>query len=386
MAELFIKQAEQYAEGRPSYPQELFDFIASKTPSHDLAWDVGAGSGQAARSLAGIYKNVIATDTSPKQLQFAPKLPNIRYQQTPPTMSIAELEGNVAPQSSIDVVTIAQAIHWFDLPNFYQQVRWILKKPHGIIAAWCYTVPEVNDSVDAVFQPYYNIALEPYWESGTSWSAYQTAREKGVELLSNDVIEEFKRAWTEDGQDKKLAGIYKNVIATDTSPKQLSFAPRLPNIRYQQTPPTMSIAELECNVAPQSSIDVVTIAQAIHWFDLPNFYQQVKWILKKPHGVIAAWCYTNPEVNDSIDAVFQPFYNFSVETYWEPAPERLMDFDNYFTYLRSLSSYQAAREKGVELLSNDVIEEFKRAWTEDGQDKKVVKFPIYLRIGRVGNV
>ena len=52
MAELFIKQAEQYAEGRPSYPQELFDFIASKTPSHDLAWDVGAGSGQAARSVS----------------------------------------------------------------------------------------------------------------------------------------------------------------------------------------------------------------------------------------------------------------------------------------------------------------------------------------------
>ena len=52
MAELFIKQAEQYAEGRPTYPQELFDFIASKTPSHDLAWDVGAGSGQAARSVS----------------------------------------------------------------------------------------------------------------------------------------------------------------------------------------------------------------------------------------------------------------------------------------------------------------------------------------------
>ena len=52
MAELFIKQVEQYAEGRPTYPQELFDFIASKTPSHDLAWDVGAGSGQAARSVS----------------------------------------------------------------------------------------------------------------------------------------------------------------------------------------------------------------------------------------------------------------------------------------------------------------------------------------------
>ena len=65
--------------------------------------------------------------------------------------------------------------------------------------------------------------------------------------------------------------------------------------------------------------------------------------------------------------------------------ERLMDLDRYFTYLRSWSAYQTAKEKGVELLSNDVIEEFKRAWTEDGQDKKIVKHPIYLRIGRVGN-
>jgi hypothetical protein len=52
MAELFIKQAENYAEGRPCYPPELFDFIASKTPSQDLAWDVGTGNGQAARSVS----------------------------------------------------------------------------------------------------------------------------------------------------------------------------------------------------------------------------------------------------------------------------------------------------------------------------------------------
>ncbi|XP_059428133.1 uncharacterized protein LOC132161932 [Corylus avellana] len=160
MAELFIKQAENYAEGRPCYPLELFEFIASKTPSQDLAWDVGTGNGQAAQSLAGIYKNVIATDTSPKQLSFAPKLPNITYQQIPPTMSIAELESKVASQSSVDVVTIAQAFHWFDLPNFYQQVKWVLKKSH---AAWCYTVPEVNDSVDSVFKPFYGITVEPYW-------------------------------------------------------------------------------------------------------------------------------------------------------------------------------------------------------------------------------
>ncbi|XP_022746137.1 putative methyltransferase DDB_G0268948 [Durio zibethinus] len=242
MANLFIKQAKQYAEGRPSYPPELFQFIASKTPEHDLAWDVGTGSGQAARSLAEIYKNVIATDTSPKQLEFAPKLPNIRYQHTSPVMSLVELEQNVAAESSVDLVIIAQAMHWFDLPVFYQQVKWVLKKPNGVIAAWCYTTPEVNDSVDKILQRFYK---NPYWDpqrkmvddkyksidfpfepvDGTdstgpiefgnerlmgledyftylrSWSAYQKAKEKGVELLSEDVVEDFKRAWSEDGNN-----------------------------------------------------------------------------------------------------------------------------------------------------------------------------------------
>ncbi|KAE7999262.1 hypothetical protein FH972_003713 [Carpinus fangiana] len=263
MAELFVNQAGHYAEGRPSYPPELFQFIASKTPCQDLAWDVGTGNGQAARSLAGIYKNVIATDTSPKQLSFAPRLHNIRYQQTPPTMSIAELESKVAPQSSVDVVTVAQAFHWFDLPNFYQQVKWVLKKPYGVIAPWCYTMPEVNDSIDSVFQTFYNTAIETYWEPA----------------------------------------------------RKLVFD------KYR-----------------------------------------------------------------SIDFPFEPVNGVDHTGPFEFVNEKLMDLDNYFTYMRSLSAYQKARENGLEFLSDDVVEDFKRAWTEDGQDQKVVKFPVYLRIGRVGNM
>ncbi|KAF8398271.1 hypothetical protein HHK36_017198 [Tetracentron sinense] len=151
MTELFNKQAKQYTESRPSYPFDLFQFIASKTPVHDLAWDVGTGSGQAAQSIARIYKNVVATDTSQQQLEFAPKLRNVRYQQTPPNMSIAELEHDVAMHATVDVVIIAQAIYWFDLLTFYQQVNLVLKRPNGVLAAWCYIEPEVNESVDAVF-------------------------------------------------------------------------------------------------------------------------------------------------------------------------------------------------------------------------------------------
>ncbi|GKV41703.1 hypothetical protein SLEP1_g49201 [Rubroshorea leprosula] len=123
MANLYINQAKHYAVGRPGYPKQLFQYIASKTPSHDLAWDVGTGTGQAARSLAELYKNVVATDTSPTQLEHATKLPNIRYQHTPPTMSLEELQQKVvATESSVDLVTVATAMHWFDLPKFYEQV------------------------------------------------------------------------------------------------------------------------------------------------------------------------------------------------------------------------------------------------------------------------
>lgn len=174
------------------------------------------------------------------------------------------------------------------------------------------------------------------------------------------------------------------------------------------------MAELERDIATKSSLDLVTVAQALHWFDLPTFYQQVKHVLKKPNGVIAAWCYTVPQVNAEVDSVFQPFYTVDSDPYWDPArkmvddkymsidfpfetvdgldhtgpfefkSERLMSLDEYFRYLTSWSSYQTAKEKGVELLSDNVVEDFTRAWNKDGSDRKIVTHPIYLRIGKVG--
>lgn len=214
---------------------------------------------------------------------------------------------------------------------------------------------------------------------------------------------------------KQLAQIYKNVIGTDTSPKQLEFAVKQPNIRYQCTSPNMSLSELEqvLDLGPQPNVDVVTIAQALHWFDLPTFYQQVKWALKKPNGVIATWCYTVPEVNQAVDSVFHKFYTVHAGPYWDSArklvdqryetidfpfepvdgldgtgpfrfnSEKVMDLEEYLTYLKSWSAYQTAKEKGVELLGEDVVDDFKKAWNGDNQ--KVVTYPVYLRIGRIGS-
>lgn len=212
--------------------------------------------------------------------------------------------------------------------------------------------------------------------------------------------------------------MYKNVIGTDTSQKQLEFAPKLPNVKYHHhTSPIMSIEELQQNVASQSTIDLVTIAQALHWFDHPQFFDQVKWALKKPNGIIAAWCYTTPEVNEDVDAVFGLFYKVDSGPYWEEARKRVdnkykdisfpfeaidgldhtgpfefkakkvMNLEEYLMYIRSWSAYITAKEKGVELLTDEVVEKFKHAWnTSGGESEKVMTFPIYLRIGKVGNL
>lgn len=109
--------------------------------------------------MAKLYKDVIATDKSPKQLEFAANVPNVQYICTNPKMSICELEKKVGKKSSVDLVTIAQALHWFDdRLHFYKQV---IKKPNGI-ATWCYKLPNINNSVDSVFNKYYNV--QPDWE------------------------------------------------------------------------------------------------------------------------------------------------------------------------------------------------------------------------------
>jgi ubiquinone/menaquinone biosynthesis C-methylase UbiE len=155
-ADHFSPVAAQYATSRPGYPDALFDWLARISPQCEQAWDCGAGSGQASVALARRFSHVIATDISSAQLASAPAIPNIEYRVTP-----AEASG--LPDHSIDLVTIAQAMHWFDLPQFYAEVKRVLK-PGGVIAAWGYNRlvvahPEVLRSVDR----FYEETVGPYW-------------------------------------------------------------------------------------------------------------------------------------------------------------------------------------------------------------------------------
>lgn len=156
MKDLFSKQAEEYAKYRPVYPQELYNFIFGHVTRFDLAWDCGTGNGQAAVALAGQFKRVIATDMSGNQIRFAKIQPNITYQVCP-------AEKTPFPSSSFDLVTVAQALHWFDFDHFYPELKRVLK-PEGIFAAWSYGLARVDPKVDKVIDYLHYDILKLYWD------------------------------------------------------------------------------------------------------------------------------------------------------------------------------------------------------------------------------
>ena len=131
----FSRIAATYASFRPRYPPALFDYLARSCRQHTLAWDCACGSGQATLDLAQRFDAVLATDASAAQLASAPPLANVRYRVAP-----AEDSGLAA--LSVDIVTVAQALHWFELAPFYAEVERVLRR-EGVLAVWTYGVMHV---------------------------------------------------------------------------------------------------------------------------------------------------------------------------------------------------------------------------------------------------
>lgn len=148
MAGLFDKQAQFYSDSRPTYPGEWFSMLAQRATNHSFAWDVGTGNGQAAIGVVEHYKKVIATNVSQAQLNHALQHPRIQYFHTPLSMSDEELATIAGGENSVDLITVAIAVHWFDLPRFYSIVNRVLRKPGGIIAVWGYTMMSVSPEFD----------------------------------------------------------------------------------------------------------------------------------------------------------------------------------------------------------------------------------------------
>lgn len=151
----FSAVADGYSSFRPHYPEALFSFVASLAPGHRLAWDAATGSGQAATGLAPLFDHVEATDASSAQVAQATPHPKVSYRVEP-----AEASG--LSEGSVDLVTIAQALHWLDLDRFYAEVARVLR-PGGLLAAWCYVFFSVEPAIDRILDRYYHQVVGPFW-------------------------------------------------------------------------------------------------------------------------------------------------------------------------------------------------------------------------------
>jgi SAM-dependent methyltransferase len=151
----FSGHAGAYRAARPDYPEALFDWLGAQAPDRQLAWDAGCGNGQASESLAGHFHRVVATDPSATQIENAGAHPRIEYR-------VEAAERSSLAYASASLVTVAQALHWFDQGRFHAEVRRVLK-PGGLFAAWAYSDCRVAPDIDALKDRVYVDLTGPYW-------------------------------------------------------------------------------------------------------------------------------------------------------------------------------------------------------------------------------
>ena len=153
--DLFSRAAAEYAAHRPRYPARLFAELAARVPRTDLAWDCATGNGQAALGLAEHFTRVVATDASAAQIASAVTHDRVSYR-------VALAHASDLPSSTVDLVTVAQAAHWFDRDAFYREARRVLV-PGGVLAVWCYSLLEIDERVDRLVRRFYEETVGPYW-------------------------------------------------------------------------------------------------------------------------------------------------------------------------------------------------------------------------------
>lgn len=151
----FSGESDSYARYRPGYPPALFDYLASLTEDHALAWDVGTGNGQAAVGMAAHFRLVIATDASETQLAAAVPHPRVSY-----CRALAH-QGGLSDRSA-SVVTVAQALHWFDREAFFGEVDRVLP-PGGILAVWGYGDLTMEPALEEIVVRLSKETVGPWW-------------------------------------------------------------------------------------------------------------------------------------------------------------------------------------------------------------------------------
>ena len=156
MKDNFSAQADLYAQFRPTYPNELFTHILQYVENKNAAWDCATGNGQAATALADYFATVYATDISEKQIENATQRHNIIYK-------IESAEHSSFDDNLFDLITVAQAIHWFDFNVFYKEVK-RTAKPGAVLAVIGYGLMQTSAKLNEAVLHFYKNIVGPYWD------------------------------------------------------------------------------------------------------------------------------------------------------------------------------------------------------------------------------
>ncbi|MEO0526372.1 MAG: class I SAM-dependent methyltransferase [Bacteroidota bacterium] len=152
----FSEQSKSYKKYRPTYPKELYDDILKLVKTKDVCWDCGTGNGQVATVLSSYFNTVYATDLSHGQITKAPKKANIIYK-------VERAETTRFNDDQFDLITVAQAIHWFDFTAFNKEVRRVCKN-EGILSVWGYGLLKISEPIDVLVHAFYHHVVGPYWD------------------------------------------------------------------------------------------------------------------------------------------------------------------------------------------------------------------------------
>jgi len=151
----FSFNSTEYRRYRPEYPQELYAFLLTHVSQFDCAWDAATGNGQVAHALSRYFKKIFANDASKQQIQNALHAENIEY-------TVCRAEDTPLPDRSVDLVCVAQALHWFDHEGFYEEVRRVSRQA-SVIAAWAYGILSIDKDIDPILGRFNREIIAPFW-------------------------------------------------------------------------------------------------------------------------------------------------------------------------------------------------------------------------------
>lgn len=216
--DLFSGHASLYAAFRPSYPQALYDHLLTFVNAKKTAWDCATGNGQVAIVLSQYFDQVTATDISQAQLDNAQRAANIQYR-------ITSAEETPFEDHSFDLITVAQAFHWFNQEKFFLEAQRVLK-PNGLLAIWGYGLLSINKAIDHEILHLYKNIVGPYWDKARSLvdEGYRQSNFPFIEIASPSFF--IRTSWTL----KHLAGYLESWSATQQYIKANQINPVTPLI------------------------------------------------------------------------------------------------------------------------------------------------------------